>query len=77
MSRANLISARAIQLARITLVGERRNPDSCGKPRVFIPDKALRKLNGSIIFLKKLDTRTKTAYNYTILKISLSFILIS
>ena len=29
-----------------------------------------RKLNGSRILLKKLDTRSKTQYNYTILKIS-------
>ena len=44
---------RVIQLSRITLVGGVCNPDSYGKPRVFIPDNALRKLNGSIIPLKK------------------------
>ena len=53
MSRANLISARAIQFSRITLVGGVCNPDSCGKPRTFIPDNPLRKLNGSIIPVKK------------------------
>ena len=57
MSRANLISARAIQLARITLVGGVCNPDSCGEPRVFIPDKALRKLNGSRTHTISLDKK--------------------
>ena len=31
---------RAIQFSCITLVGGVCNPDSCGKPRAFIPDNA-------------------------------------